>query len=285
MSKFKYVNKDFNGMFSKVLLNVTLPATILNSVLTQTKRPSVGDVITVFIIATVMYILLPFIGMIAARFFPVENSKKNIYAFMIAYGNVGFMGFPVISALFGETAVLYTAIFNILFNVSCYTFGAYMMSTSAGGDGKLKLGSLLNPGFIVTVFSLVVYFMKLTFPAPVEETVEKLGNVTTPMAMFLIGSVLATNDLKAVFMDKFTYVFSILRQVVLPVVLLPILTLFVKNQMIKEITFILLLMPCANSAVMFANEYGADDKLASRNVFITTVMAIVTIPVCMMIFL
>lgn len=283
--KKNFTDKEFNRRLSRILLNVTLPALILNSVLTQTTRPAASTVIYVFIIAGIMYLLLPLAGLAVSRFFPVDKKQKNIYAFMTAYGNIGFMGFPIIASLYGNTAVLYTAIFNIMFNLSCYTLGTMIMTGSSESGAEMNIRHLLNPGFIFSLLSIVIYFINPAIPGIITDTAGTIGNITTPLAMLLIGSTLATNNVKEIFSNGFIYLFAALRQIILPLISLAVIHLFIKNELVMNVTFIMTLMPVANSAVMFANEYGADEKLASKTVFITTLLSIVTIPLGVSLFL
>lgn len=276
--KKDFTDREFNKKLSRILLNVTLPALILNSVLAQTDRPAVTAVIYVFFTAAVMYLILPFAGLAAARFFPVEKELKSIYSFMTAYGNIGFMGFPIIDALYGDTAVLYTAIFNIMFNLSCYTLGTVIMTKNSETGAKMNLCHLLNPGFILSFSSILIYFINPSFPKVITDTIGTVGSITTPLAMLLIGSTLATNSVREIFSSRFLYLFAAFRQIILPLLSLALIHLLLKDELIRNVTFIMMLMPAANSCVMFADEYGADEKLASKCVFLTTLLSIITIP-------
>lgn len=284
MFKIGFMDREFNKKLSKILLNITLPALILNSVLSQTSRPDGKSILYVFLIAALMYLLLPILGIAVSHFFPVPQQKKSIYAFMTAYGNIGFMGFPIIGVLYGTTAILYTAIFNILFNLSAYTIGTLIMTGNSNDNAKMNVSHLMNPGFLISLFSILVYFINPSVPEVLADTISTIGNVTTPLSMILIGSTLATNNIREIFQDKFVYVFACFRQILLPLISLAFIHLFIHDNLILNVTFILMLMPAANSAVMFATEYHADERLASKGVFITTLLSIITIPLGVFLF-
>ncbi len=276
--KKNFTDIEFNKRLSRILLNITLPALILNSVLTQTERPAAVSVFSVFLTALLIYLFLPLVGMFAARFFPADQTQKNLYAFMTAYSNIGFMGFPIIDALYGTTAVLYTAIFNIMFNLSCYTLGTAIMTRNSETGTRINLRHLVNPGFLLSIASIVVYFLNPPFPKALADTVAAVGGITTPLSMLLIGSTLATNSVKEIFSDKFLYLYTVFRQILLPLVSLGLIHLLIKDELIQNVTCVMMLMPAANSCVMFANEYSADEKLASKSVFLTTLLSVITIP-------
>ena len=101
--------------------------------------------------------------------------------------------------------------------------------------------------------------------------------------MILIGANLAAMDLKSIFNDWHVYVYSVVKQAVLPLLLWPVLKLCVPDEFILNIIYILILMPVANTSVLFATEFGGNEHLAAKTVFITTVMSIVTVPLLLMV--
>lgn len=276
--KVKIFNTEVNGKLTKLLLNVSMPALILSSVLEQTERLPSNEVMTVFAAALAMYLILPFISILLVKVMRTPKSQQGLYMFMNTFSNVGFMGFPVISALYGAVAVFYTAIINVIFNLSVFTYGVIMVNYSGGEKTALNAKKLLSPGILGAAAALLIYVFNIHFPPPIESFVETLGGLTTPLAMLMIGSALATINIKSVFNDVRVYVFSVIKQLVIPVGLFYIVQLFIKNEFILGIIFIMLLMPVANTAVLFATEYGRDEALAAKTVFITTAMSLVTIP-------
>lgn len=112
-----------------------------------------------------------------------------------------------------------------------------------------------------------------------------IGDITTPIAMLLIGSTLATIPVKEVFTEVRIYPYTILKQIVIPVIAYPILNAFIRDPLILGVSLIMLAMPVGNIAVLFATEYQKDVALAAKAVFMTTLLSIVTIPVIVALFL
>jgi hypothetical protein len=276
--KIKIFNTEVNQKLTKLLLNVSMPALIISSVLEQTERPPVNEVLMVFAVAVAMYVVLPIISIILVKLMRVPKEQQGLYMFMNTFSNVGFMGFPIISALYGEKGVFYAAIINIIFNLSVFTYGIIMVHYASGEKANLSWKKLLSPGILCSLFAILVYALNIKLPTPVSDAVSTLGGLTTPLAMLIIGSTLATMDIKSVFNDGRVYVFSIIKQLILPILLFYVAKLLIHNEYILGITFIMLLMPVANTGLLFATEYGRDEKLAAKTVFITTVMSLITIP-------
>ncbi len=279
--KLDIMNAEFNKRLTKILLNVTVPSLILHSVLAQTGERDTSAVITIFVVTLITYLILPLIAFALLWIFRVPPQDRGIYMVMTVYSNVGFMGFPVIQALLGSTAVFYAAIFNIVFNLSIYSIGVIMMHKfSASGDEKttMNLKKLLNPGILFSLLSVIVYFLNVDAPFVIVETVGYIGSLTVPLAMMIVGATLANMKLKELFEDLRIYPYALVRQLVLPLLYFGVLKLTVKDSFVLGILAVLLMMPVANTAVLYANEYHGNEKLAAKVVFLTTLLSVVTIP-------
>lgn len=272
------MNADFNKRLTKILLNVTTPALILSSVLTQTGERDISSVALVFAIAIATYILLPLISFVCVKLVRLPLKEQGLYMFMTVYSNVGFMGFPVLSALLGAKAVFYAAIFNIIFNLSIYTLGIVLIHYGQEAKAPLNFKSLFSPGVLLSVFSVIVYFFNVRLPYAVQTAIDSAGSLTVPLAMMILGATLATMNVRELFDDWKLYPYTLLRQLALPIASFFLLKLFVSDTFILNISTILLMMPVANTSVLYATEYGADKKTAAKAVFFTTIVSVVTIP-------
>lgn len=281
--KAKIVDDNFTKKFTKLVLDVTLPAMILASVLTLEERQELYDVITVIAVAAALFfVVLPGIGFLLAKLIRAKKEQIGLYTFMNAYSNVGFMGFPVIEGLCGSVGLFYAAIFNLIFNLSIYTLGIWMMNKGREDAEKFSVKRLLSPGVLLSALSIVIYFLDIKFPTVITETIESIGSITSPAAMLLIGCSLATMDIKSVFTEVRIYPWTIIKQLIIPLLLWFPLTMIIKNELVLNVTYVLIAMPVANSAVLFATNYGGDSELAAKATFITTLISLITVPICIL---
>ncbi|MBR3646742.1 MAG: AEC family transporter, partial [Lachnospiraceae bacterium] len=247
-------------------------------------RPTVSILVTVFVASVLLYTIIPIISYMIVVITKTPKKLQGVYTFMYTYSNVGFMGFPILNAVFGPTAVFYAGIVNILFNFTCYSYGIVMINKWTDTKAKVNWKTLVSPGMLCSVFAIVIFALDIKFPAPVTDTISTMGDITPTLAMLLIGSTLATIDIKDVFNDARVYVFSVIKQIILPLLCVPLCKLFIKDELVYGVILIMLLMPVANTAVLFTTNYEHDEKLAAKCVFITTFMSLFTIPIMMMIF-
>ncbi|MGN1115636.1 MAG: AEC family transporter [Candidatus Ornithomonoglobus sp.] len=281
--RIKLIDDHFVKKFTKLILDVTLPAMILASVLKLEERQSTADVLTALITAAALFfVILPAFGWLLAKLLFVKKESVGLYTFMNAYSNVGFMGFPVINALCGSVGLFYAAIFNLIFNLAIYTMGIWMMNRGNKNAVKFNPKLLFTPGVLVAVIAIGIYFLNISFPAVITDSVDAVGSITSPSAMLLIGCTLAKMDVKSVFNEWRLYPWTIIKQIAVPLLLWIPFTLVIKNELLLQVTYILTAMPVANSAVLFATNYGGDAELAAKSVFLTTLISLVTVPVCIM---
>ncbi len=279
--KVKLFDKNFNQKITKLILHVTMPALIISSVLKQTSKPSEQVVYMTFGVAIAMFLILPIIGLIVAKLIRADKKQQGLYAFMMTFSNIGFMGFPVISSLFGSTAVFYTAIINIIFNITSFSIGVILLRYGGGAKAKFNIQKLLTPGVLFSALAIVIYAFNIQFPAVVSNTIDRIGSTTTPLAMLLMGSTLATMNLIQIFNEGRVYLFCIIKQIIIPIIVYPTVKYFVHDSLLFGVVMVLLMMPVATNAIMFSIECEGDEKLAAKSVFISTVLSLFTIPALM----
>lgn len=283
--KIKLLDVDLNKKLTTLLLSVTTPAMIVSSVLSTTVTQGLNDILFVFAVGFAIYLIMPVLGFFVVKVLRIPLPQQGLYIFMTVFSNIGFMGFPVMKAIFGNEAVFFTAIFNMIFNLFVFTAGIMIMNYGTGQKVKLDPRNLLSPGVIASLVALLIYFTGIKLPDVLSSTVTMIGDITTPMAMLLIGSTLANIPLKEVFSELRIYPYTIIKQIIVPIIAYPILNMFIGDPLILGITLIMTSMPVANSAVLFATEYEGDVSLAAKTVFMTTLLSVVTIPLIVALFL
>ena len=274
-NKVKILDKELNQKLSSLVLNVTSPALILYSV----SEPVEGDlntVLQIFLLSVAVYVVLPFIGIFFARILKVAKEDRNLYQFMTIFSNIGFMGYPVIQAIFGKEALFFASICNLVFNIFCFSYGVFLIS----GAGKVSFDykKLINPGIIFSIIAVVIYLTKWQMPVIIGETSDLVGSITTPLAMMIIGSSLAEIPIKEVVSDIRIYIYTIIKQIIMPILFWWVLKFIVHDAMVLGVLVVLIAMPVGTIAIMFCNQFGGNTSLASKSIFITTLASVFTIP-------
>ncbi|MEK4189932.1 AEC family transporter [Paenibacillus sp. FSL L8-0494] len=272
------LDESSDRSFSKLIINIAIPATIISSSIGQNMDNKM-EAMTVFAVAMAVFIITPIFG----RFFVKKLKMNKTYEIMLVYSNLGFMGIPIISSIYGESAIFYVSIYMMLFNISLFSYGISIIQK----DDASRVGifiNLINPGIISAILGLVIFILDIPVPLPLVKLLATIGSVTTPLAMIVIGSTLAAVSIRDVIKDKTLYQFTFLKIVLIPGVLWFILQFFIHDAMILGIAVILTSLPTAGNVSMLCLEYDGDVELVTKGIFMSTIFSLVTIPVLLFLF-
>jgi malate permease and related proteins len=273
--KFKVLDNSANRVLSNLVMNITLPFFILSSVMGGERTLSNIEVFYIFGISLISYGLCLVIALIIPKAPLFKNKDEKMYSFMLLFGNVGFMGMPIVSSLFGSQALFFASVFNMPFYIFLYTVGLYFVS----GDFKFSPKLFLNSGIISSFAALIIYLIDIPVPDIFSQSFTLIGQITPPAAMLIIGSTLAAIPVAHIFTNVRLYIISFIRLLVMPMLILFILKQFVTDTDILGIAVVLTAMPVATNSTMLCLQYNGNHELASDGIFISTVLSIITIPV------
>ena len=275
--KTKITDEISNQKVTKIVLNIAQSAVILDAVMNVEPRLNGLQLLGLVGISCATYVILFVISVFVPRLLFAKKENRGLYSFMSIFGNVGFMGFPVIASIFGSEAVFYASMFNIPFGFLAYSLGIYQI-TSGAEKGNFDYKQLLQPPIIATFLSVGILSLNLYIPQPIADATGMLGDMIIPLAMIIIGGSLGDMDVKEVFRGWRTYVFSAIKLIVVPIVVWSILRLFVKDQEVLGIATVIAGMPVATLATMFSIEYKGNVRLSVKTQFVSTILSVATIP-------
>lgn len=279
------ITDESSKKISAIVVNVANPAMILTGCMSEDKISGQELLMTAGIVIGVYAVLL-ILAMIIPRLLRIESKSRGVYQAMTVFSNIGFMGFPVISALYGNGALLYASLFLIPYNVLIYTYGIASITGAKkkedDSQGVSTLGRILNIGVIACMITIVVYLLQLPVPSFLKTTATYLSNLTAPLSMMVIGASLATINIKKLFLDVKLLIFSAIKLLVIPVLGVLFIRQFVDNEIICGVCMVMLATPVGSMTAMLAQQYDGDYEMASKGVALTTVLSVVTMPLVSM---
>lgn len=278
--KKQIITDEVSKKLSAIVVNIANPALVLTGCMGEEKIRG-GELLLTGAVMIAMYAVLLILAEILPRLLRVEKKSRGAYRAMTVFSNIGFMGFPVVSALYGNGALLYAALFMIPYNILIYTYGVSAMSAKKeDGEKKASLnpGRIFNIGVIACVLTIIIYLTGIQLPEFVQKTVTNLSNLTAPLSMMVIGTSLATIDLKKLFMDARLLLFSVIKLIIIPVLGLLAIRQFVSNEIILGVCMVMLATPVGSMTAMLAQQYDGDYEMASRGVALTTILSVITMP-------
>jgi predicted permease len=276
VKRLNVVSENLSKGLTDIILNISLPALIINSMRFNFSPEALLKSGKMLLISTIIQVACMAIAVPVIRLFKIQGPKKNIFQFMLVFSNVGFMGYPVINAIYGAQGIFYTALYNLSFNVLCWTIGIMIISNKK--ENRMSFKNLINPGIISILIGFAVFVFSIKLPGPVASTLEMLGSLTTPLSMLMIGIILADSSIKQAFSDPMVFIMSAFRLLVIPLLSLVVLKMFLSDSMLLGVSVVMAAMPAAANTAIFASKYGSDSYTASKCIFVSTFLSIATIP-------
>ena len=261
------------SQLSKILLRVVVPCVMVSAFEVERTEQVDRQLLITFAALAGTYALYMAGSCLLFRSRPEEH--RGILRFASIYGNVGFMGLPLIQSALGGAAAMTAAMSLVVFNVVTFTHGIALI----GGRDAMSAGKIvLNPGTLGFLAAIVLYLTGLRLPGPVSAAVGHLSNLNTPLPMLIIGGQMAQSDLPSVFREKRLYAASAVKLVGLPVLTALVLLPFRLDSVIYTALVILSGCPTAGVTSLFSQDLGRDASLAARQITLSTLLCIVTLP-------
>lgn len=271
---------DANRVFSQLVIYVTNPCTVLVAALGGERMLTNRQVLLLTGIAVAMYAVLIGLGAVLPRLLACPKEDRNLYHFMCVFSNMGFLGFPVVSALYGPNAVFFASIFNLVLQFVGYTYGDSLLNPNARG-WRSELKNLISPIIIASVLAYICYLTDLKAPKLILNTLQLLANVTSGLSMLVIGIALSRVPLGRLFTNWRLYVINLVRLLLLPAGVYLLLRHVVDNSLMLGITVVMAGMPVATLTTLLTAKYDGNQELAAAGVFLSTLLSFVTIPLLM----
>jgi predicted permease len=308
---------EVSGLVS-LLVKITLPCTIFSSMMREFSMTLLKESAATFFLTSAAYLLGGLICFFIIKFVKPAAGERPVYYFSLIFANVGYMGFPVIQAVFGADGMIYASMANASFNLLAFTLGIKLFSPETGktrgndgiisaspengramrapakgsriargknrrfSDGFYRL--VYNPALIATLLGLIFFVAGLRLPKPVGDSAAMIGSMTSPLSMMIVGAILAKNPLRSMFGDIKTLPVIFARLLVVPVITFFAVRTFVGNPVMLGVIVVLSAMPAAALTSIFAEAYKGDAALASRIVAASTLLSVITVPTLALVF-
>ena len=278
LGKKGYITDSFAKSPSWLVVNVATPAMILSAGMNYESTIRGKELLVGFGLALLMYVFLIAISFVILPLIRVPKEDKNVYRVMAIFSNIGFMGLPILQAAYGSEAVLYGAIFQFPYNFLMYTYGIAAMKGENPFKGGAKLGKILNVGVVSCTLAIIIYVSGIHMPEVFRISAKHLSNLAAPISMMVIGQSMIHFDLKKLTEDGRLLGFSMIKLVAIPIVGILLLRLFVHDDLLLHVCYIMLAMPIGSMTAMVAQQYGGNYTLASKGVALSTLLSVITIP-------
>ena len=288
--KLGYMGGEFDKRLSNLVVDITCPALILSSTMTGT-LPDRELILPLLGISLVTYVLLTGVAMWLPRLLTRKKEQEGVVGFALMFGNVGFIGYPIVDSVFGHEAVFYAAILNVVNTFFVFTVGTMLvkegrvLSPFSGGLGKGVGSVLFSSPMVAAYLAMLIVALRIdNVPAVVSGPLSMIGNVTVPAALLIVGSSMSRLSARMMLGNRTVYLVTVFRLFVIPIGLYFLFGAIGFDPLAVNINTVVIAMPVATYGTILCLKYGRETTLMTEATFISTLLSVLTIPLLSMFF-
>lgn len=274
LKKANIMPDDTGTVLSKLEIYIFLPSLCFGTFSSNLRVDMLADKLpllgwAIIILAATFALSIP-LSMIFSR----ERMTRAIYSYAFTIPNLGYLGYPLVGAVFGQETLLDFMIYALPFNMFIYTVGIYMLNPAR----VFNIKKLLNPSMISIFAGAAAGLSGLILPEFVTGTLSAASACTGPVAMLLTGFVLARSPILEMLCNFRMYIASAVRLALIPAAVGGALYLLGADRYITLIVCAMLVLPMGLNNVVFPEAFGGDSKTGAQSCFVSNILGVITVP-------
>lgn len=264
------ITEEINKGLVNILIQIALPFMVLSSFLY-----TFDNIIKENVVKTIYYSLGAYLLMGVVSYlllWPVKNDKKIILHFANVFVNTGYVGFPILNAMYGPEGVVYGSIFNIFFVLFVWTYGIILFKgrlTVSELMQELKK-ALLNPSILAVCVGFLIMFLNIRIPGVIISASRGIGNLTGPLSMMIIGCILSKVKIKIYLRDWTVYYGAMIKLIIIPMIIYLAALLIGTSSIAINTVIIMTALPASAMTSILADAFDKEKEYAAFVVSITT---------------
>ena len=281
--KAKLLNSEDSKILSIIVLYLIIPCVIINAFQVDYTPQTVKGLLIALAGSVMTQVILLIVVSILGRVFHLnEVEVASIY-----YSNSGNLIVPIVMFILGKEWVLYGCVFMSVQLVFIWTHCKKIISRESVYDWRMIV---LNINMISIAIGIVLFLTRIHLPEDINSTLSAVGGMIGPASMIVTGMLFAGMDFKQIFASKRVYFVTFLRLIVVPAIALVLIkfsylaSLSSNGPKIMLIVFLAIITPSASTVTQMCQVYGNDSQYASAINVVTTLLAIITMPLMVMLF-
>jgi predicted permease len=288
-SRAKVITSASKDVLARIIFYITLPALLFTNFSKIDLTPELlsGSLQTLLLSLFVLLFML-LVGMVTSKLAGLKGSQEAIFRLHSMLGNIIYLGLPLVSSQYGREGLLYASLFILVSNILMWTVGVAIITPGARLGLGRNLTKLFNINTIAIISGFVLFLLSVKLPPIILDSVGALGSTTTYLSMIYIGAVLYFADAGRMVRNRNVYLLSLNRLLIVPFIIIGIFALLnylFPGLLRREVLPVMVMqaaMPCMVNVVIMVNILGSNDDTATANVFVSTVLSVITLPLILL---
>lgn len=306
-----WLHKDTYQILSRIVVNIFNPLLIIDGVINRELTEEASHVGATVVFVCIYFAVLFAAGLLFVPLLAKDREERKLYKLMLMFSNVGFMGIPVVTGIYGKGATIYVIFYMLGYNVLLYSYGLHVLrqgtargaahktgqravedivQNTAAGEERIQparktpvckelLKNICNSGVLASLLAIVLFAVKPPLPAFVKGFCSYMGGATIPLSMILIGFSLADTKWKQIFGNVRLLLFIVVKMLAIPIAAALLLHLCPVDAMTKGIFVLQLAMPVGSILALMAADNGLEGKTCTDGIVLSTLLSVATIPI------
>lgn len=282
LAKKGYFNKETRIQMTNIVLMIILPCSIIKSFQIEMNADILKSTLMILIISFAIQMLYALLNKVLYQ--NLEHDKKICCQYGTMVSNAGFLGMPIAEGVFGSMGLLYASIFLIPQRIFMWSSGLSLFAKNK--QNHILRQVLTHPCIIAIYIGVIVMILKsmgIELPTPINSTISAIASCNTAMSMFVIGGILSDVNRNEM-LDQDAFIYSFYRLIMIPLIIMLILRILHVDLLPANLCILLSAMPAASTTAMLAQKYDGDAIFASKLVFVSTLLSLITLPLITVLF-
>ncbi|MBP5432504.1 AEC family transporter [Ruminococcus sp.] len=274
-AKTGLISKSSNKELSKFMLQVVNPVVIFMSYQTDYRSELVRNLLLAFVLALGTMVLAIVLSYLFVR--RKDGREYEIERFSAVYSNCGFMGIPLVNAIYGNEGVFYLTAYITVFNLIVWTHGVILISGEK--DFRQVVKVFYSPTIIAIFLGMITFFLRIRLPGAASEALGLIKEVNTPMAMIVSGVTISGTNMMKILKNHRIYYICLLKLMIVPLIIsVPLSLISGVDDTVRMTVLIAAAAPPATMCTLLSLRYGKNSIYASEIFAAGTILSVVTLP-------
>lgn len=281
--KLKFLDGGFQKKLSDIIICIAQPFLIVSSITSiEYSDEKLRQGLYIVVMGLIIHAVTAAIAFVSALYLKGrDEAARTITEFGILFANCGFLGIPVMKALFGDIGGFWVSFYIIVFNIVQWTYGMLILGRGRN-DIKMNLRKVLvNYGTVPCLIGIVLYLLRVNIPTPIAGAMSYVGSLCTPVSMLIIGGTIATIPLKKLLTNVRVYIFCAVKLLIVPAIVILLARLFALSMEMTLVATVVSSLPTAANVAMFGEKYDIAPDYAAHAVGMVTLLSAATVPIMM----
>ena len=276
--KLGIIQKQYLPHFAQIITKILLPVMIFYATVSSCTRQTVLDNVVLIALSAVFYVLIALVTFMLAKIMRLPHDRDRVFQFCFIFGNTGFVGIPLLNAVFPETGLLYMMLFSIVDQLVFWTYGIWLSTARDRQSAKFNPKMLLTPNIVAMLLALVFVLAGIPLPGIFSTTLGTISNATSAMCMMYLGTLVCFSDVFAALKTKDLYVGVLVKMIALPIIVGRLLMLTPLDPNMVMGLVLIMALPVMTVVPMIATQNGREGEYATGITVATLVVSIASIP-------